>query len=35
MRGMSKGSVETILSILNGRKVNNVVNPEVFSNKSE
>jgi D-3-phosphoglycerate dehydrogenase len=34
MRGMSRGSVETILSILNGRKVNNVVNPEVFSNKA-
>lgn len=33
MRGMSKGSVETILAILNGKNVNNVVNPEVFSNK--
>jgi D-3-phosphoglycerate dehydrogenase len=33
MRGMSKGSVETILAILNGRNVSNVVNPEVFLNK--
>ena len=31
MRGMSKGSVETILSILNGREVNNIVNPEVLN----
>jgi D-3-phosphoglycerate dehydrogenase / 2-oxoglutarate reductase len=35
MRGMSKGSVETILAILNGKNVNNIVNPEVFSNKAE
>jgi D-3-phosphoglycerate dehydrogenase len=34
MRGMSKGSVETILAILNGRNVSNVVNPEVFLNKA-
>jgi D-3-phosphoglycerate dehydrogenase len=34
MRGMSKGSVETILFILHEKNVNNVVNPEVFSNKS-
>lgn len=34
MRGMSRGSVETILAILNGRNVNNVVNPEVFSNEA-
>lgn len=35
MRGMSKGSVETILAILNGKNVKNIVNPEVFSNKAE
>ena len=35
MRGMSKGSVETILAILNGKNVDNIVNPEVFSNKAE
>lgn len=34
MRGMSKGSVETILAILNGKNVKNIVNPEVFSNKA-
>ena len=35
MRGMSKGSVETILAILNGENVKNIVNPEVFLNKAE
>lgn len=35
MRGMSKGSVETILAILHGKNVDNIVNPEVFSNKAE
>lgn len=34
MRGMSKGSVETILAILHGKNVDNIVNPEVFSNKA-
>jgi len=33
MQGMSKGSVETILAILNGVNVENIVNPEVFLNK--
>lgn len=33
MRGMSKGSVETILAILNGKHVSNVVNPEVLLNR--
>jgi D-3-phosphoglycerate dehydrogenase len=30
MKGMSEGSVKTILSILNGDQPKNVVNPEVF-----
>ncbi|OWS71332.1 hydroxyacid dehydrogenase [Polynucleobacter aenigmaticus] len=30
MRGMSKGSVQTILAILKGNRTDNVVNPEVF-----
>ena len=30
MRGMSEGSVKTILSILNGNQPDNIVNPEVF-----
>ena len=34
MRGMSQGSVQTIKAILNGVKVENVVNPEVFLNKA-
>ena len=32
---MSKGSVETILAILHGENVKNIVNPEVFLNKAE
>jgi D-3-phosphoglycerate dehydrogenase len=30
MKGMSEGSVKTILAILNGNRPNNIVNPEVF-----
>lgn len=30
MRGMSEGSVKTILAILNGDRTDNIVNPEVF-----
>lgn len=30
MRGMSEGSVKTILAILNGNQPENIVNPEVF-----
>jgi len=30
MHGMSDGSVKTILAILNGKRVENIVNPEVF-----
>jgi len=30
MRGMSEGSVETILAILNGKRTENIVNPEIF-----
>jgi len=30
MRGMSDGSVKTILAILNGDRPKNIVNPEVF-----
>ena len=30
MRGMSEGSVQTILAILKGNRTDNVVNPEVF-----
>jgi D-3-phosphoglycerate dehydrogenase len=30
MRGMSEGSVKTILAILNGNRTDNIVNPEVF-----
>lgn len=30
MRGMSEGSVKTILAILNGHRPDNIVNPEVF-----
>lgn len=31
MRGMSEGSVKTMLAILNGKRTDNIVNPEVFS----
>ena len=30
MHGMSEGSVKTILAILNGVRIENIVNPEVF-----
>jgi D-3-phosphoglycerate dehydrogenase len=30
MRGMSEGSVKTILAILKGNRTDNIVNPEVF-----